>query len=503
MRHLPAHAGAASERDRLVVTGDARATAAPVVPDPRRWHALWVLMLALFMDLLDGNVVNVAIPSLREELGMTAAQLQWVPAAYMLSFGVLLVPGGRLGDIVGRKRMFLVGALGFVLGSAVCALAWDAEAMVAARAVQGAFAAVMVPQVLAIIRVAFAEEFAKVVGISAVIAGVAVVSGPLVGGLLVEADLFGLGWRGVFAVNVPVGALTVVLAGRWVRESRAPGVRRLDLAGVGLAVLALLLLLVPLVQGRELGWPLWSVASVVLFVPALVLFVRHQRSRGRRGLPQLVVLDLFASRAFSAGLAVQLLFQGLPAAFFLVWTLYVQVGMGWTALDTGLASIPFSVAVAVSGGVSVQFVYPRLGRMTLLLGVLLTIAGLVVFGVVAREGGTRVDALAMALPLALIGLGVGQVLSPLTGLILSFVPVRHAGSASGLVGATGQVGAALGVVLVGLVFFGSTTGYAAAFERALWLLVGLMAAVALLLCALPGPIRSGAPPSADPVTTTR
>jgi EmrB/QacA subfamily drug resistance transporter len=474
-----------------VVNADADVTSAvvPDTPDPRRWHALSVLLAALFMDLLDGNVVNVAIPQIQRDLGVTPAQVQWIPAAYMLSFGVLLIPGGRLGDIVGRKRTFLIGTAGFVAGSALCAFAWNAEAIVAARVVQGAFAAMMVPQVLAIIRVAFAEEFGKVVGVSAVVAGLAVVSGPLVGGLLVEADFLDLGWRSVFAINVPVGMVTLVLVMRWVRESRAPDVRRLDLTGVGLAVLGLLLLLVPLVQGRELGWPLWSVLSLALVAPVFVVFLRHQRSRTRRALPPLVVLRLFQSRGFSGGIAVQLLFQSLPAAFFLVWTLYVQTGLGWTALQTGLATVPFSVAVAVSGGLSVQVVYPRLGRATLVLGVLLTICGVAVFGIVASTYGPRIGAGAMALPLVLIGLGMGQVLSPLTGLILSFVPLPDAGGASGLVNATGQVGAALGVALVGLVFFGSTddAGFVVAFERSMWLLGGLLAVVAAILFALPRP----------------
>ena len=456
------------------------------VPDPKRWLALSVLFAALFMDMLDGGIVNVAIPQIQQALGVSAAQIQWITAGYMLSFGVLLIPGGRLGDIFGRKRMFLVGVAGFMFGSAACAAAFDAEVLVVARVLQGAFAAMMVPQVLAIIRVTFSREFGKVVGASALIGGVAVVAGPLVGGLLVEADVFGLQWRTIFAVNVPVGALALVLASRWVVESRATAATRLDVGGVGLAVLGLLLLLVPLVEGRELGWPTWSIASLVLTVPVFVLFVRHQRRRIRTGRSPLVVLGLFRERGFWAGILVQLLFQGLPAAFFLVWTLYLQSGLGWSPLRTGLASIPFSIAVAVSGGLSVQVIYPRLGRTTLMLGAVLMFAGLVHFGVVASEHGQDIGVGHMVVPLVLIGLGMGQVISPLTGLILGFVPQDDAGSASGLITATAQVGAALGVAFIGVVFFGAAgDGLVHAFSLATWFLGGQLAVVFGLLFALP------------------
>ncbi|MGX7829571.1 MFS transporter [Actinokineospora sp. 24-640] len=334
-------------------------------PDPHRWRALGVLLVATFMDLLDVNIVTVAIPSIQGDLAASAAAIQWSTAGYTLCFAVVLITGGRLGDIFGRKRMFLTGVIAFTAASLLCALAQSPEALIGARVLQGLAAAVMVPQVLALIHVTFArEEVGKVVSLYAGMAGLAIVAGPVLGGLLVQWDPFGLEWRSIFAVNLPVGVAAVIGAMAWMRESKSPHARKLDLVGtvLGIVGLLLLLLLLPLMQGRELGWPAWTIVSLVLSVPVLGLFVLHQRRlRDSGGLP-LLALGLFKSRGFATGVAAQLLFSCVPAGFFISWTLYLQAGLGWSALQTGLTIIPFSIGVPVAGGLAVRHWFPRLGR---------------------------------------------------------------------------------------------------------------------------------------------
>ncbi|GAA3230597.1 hypothetical protein GCM10020256_44440 [Streptomyces thermocoprophilus] len=227
--------------------------------DRRRWFALAIVMTAAFMDLVDVTIVNIAIPSIQEEAGATFSQIQWITAGYALAFAAGLITGGRLGDIHGRKRLFLVGIGGFTLASALCGFAVNPEMLVASRILQGGMAAMMVPQVLSIVHATFpAEERGKVFGLFGAIVGLGAVSGPLLGALLTEWDLFGLAWRPIFLINLPVGIAGLLLGSRFITESRAPRALKLDLVGVALVTLGLLMLLYPLTRGRELGWPVWG-----------------------------------------------------------------------------------------------------------------------------------------------------------------------------------------------------------------------------------------------------
>src|SRR6204780_1745399 len=231
--------------------------------DPRRWLTLVILLLAAFMNLLDVSIVNIAIPSIQRDLHASYADVQWALAGYTLAYALVLITGGRLGDIFGRKRLFLIGVTGFTIMSALCGAAQTPGMLIGCRVVQGAMGAIMVPQVLSVIQVIFppAERIKALAGFG-ITAGLGTVSGPLLGGLLIQHDLFGLTWRPIFLINVPVGIIAVVAAAILVRESRASQPPRLDLVGVALASAALMLLLYPLVQGRELGWPAWSFVSM-------------------------------------------------------------------------------------------------------------------------------------------------------------------------------------------------------------------------------------------------
>jgi len=277
--------------------------------DPRRWVALAVVLVAGFMQLVDISIVNVAIPSIQRDLDATYSQIQWVLAGYQLAFAVTLITGGRLGDIFGRKRLFMLGMAGFTLASALCGLAQSPGMLVGSRFLQGVMGAVMFPQILSVIQVTFPpRERGTAFGIFGATIGLATITGPLVGGLLIEGDLLGLGWRPIFLVNVPIGIGALVAAALYLRESRAPRALRLDPAGVGLATAGLLLLVYPLVQGRDLGWPAWTFASMAASVLVLAAFAAWERRKKAADGSPLVDLDLFRQRAFVAGVLVAAIF---------------------------------------------------------------------------------------------------------------------------------------------------------------------------------------------------
>jgi EmrB/QacA subfamily drug resistance transporter len=456
-------------------------------PDRRRWLALTVVLIASFMDLLDITIVNVALPSIQRHLHAGYSQLQWVVAGYALAFAVVLITGGRLGDIFGRKRLFLIGMAGFTVGSALCGTAVSPDMLIASRFLQGAMAALMIPQVLAIIQVTFPpQERGKVFGVYGGVAGSASVAGPILGGLLVQWNLAGWDWRPIFLVNLPVGVAGLVAAWFVVRESTAEGVTRLDLPGVALATIAIGMLVYPLTEGHDLGWPAWTFAVMAGSVPVFALFVLYQRAR--KDSP-LVVLSLFRIRSFAAGLGVALLFWVAFGGFFITWMLYMQAGLGWSPLHAGLTAIAFAVPTASAAGASVQFLTPRFGRKVLLAGALATAAGFGLYLYLSARYGTGIHSWQMIAPLAVNGIGFGLIVAPLIDLVLSGVPRQHAGSASGLVNTVQQLGVAFGIALLGTIFFdhlaSSRGNFTSSFGLTLWFDIGAMALVCCLMFALP------------------
>lgn len=470
-------------------TGESMGNGANTGTDRRRWIALAVVMTASFMDLVDATIVNVAIPSIQRDTGAGFSAVQWITAGYALAFAVGLITGGRLGDIYGRKRIFLTGTACFTVASLLCGLAAGPEMLVATRMLQGGAAALMVPQVLSIIHATFCgEERGKVFGMFGAVIGLAAVTGPLLGALLTQWDLFGLQWRPIFLINLPVGIAGLLLGRRFIDESKAPKALRLDLIGVALATAGLLLILYPLVQGRENGWPLWGHAMMAGGLAVLAGFVRYERAKKDRDGSPLVELSLFRARSFAAGVGVQLIFGVACGLFFLVWTLYMQAGLGWSPLHAGLTGLPFTIACSASAGMSVQLLVPRFGRRVLQGGALITAAGALIYIGMAVRYGQSVHSWQMALPLLVMGAGMGMVFSPLTDAVLSEVPREHAGSASGLINTTNQLGNAFGLALVSVAFTGSTAVHA--FEHAMFWMVGALAVVVALMSALP---RRGTP----------
>ncbi|CAM5667289.1 DHA2 family efflux MFS transporter permease subunit OS=Streptomyces alboniger OX=132473 GN=CP975_14755 PE=4 SV=1 [Streptomyces alboniger] len=453
-------------------------------------------MTAAFMDLVDVTIVNIAIPSIQRDAGASFSQIQWITAGYSLAFAAGLITGGRLGDIHGRKRLFLIGITGFTVASALCGFAANPEMLVASRILQGAMAALMVPQVLSIVHATFpAHERGKVFGLFGMVVGLGAISGPLLGALLTEWNILGLEWRPIFLINLPVGIAGLILGRKFITESKAPRALKLDLVGVVMVTLGLLMLLYPLTRGRELGWPVWghvTMAGSLVVFGALVAYER--RKTARDGSP-LVELSLFRVKSFAAGIAVQTVFGVVMGIFFLVWTLYLQLGLGWSELRAGLTGVPFSIAVSAAAGISVQKLVPRFGRKVLQAGALTMAAGLLVYLWEADRYGTAIAPWQMVLPLVVMGVGMGLIVAPLTDAVLSGVPREHAGSASGLINTVQQMGTALGLGLVSVVFFGVIDEgvpldrlpleYVGGFQNALGWVAAVLVALFLLMFALP------------------
>jgi EmrB/QacA subfamily drug resistance transporter len=427
---------------------------APGAADPKRWVGLAVVLTAGFMQLVDISIVNVAIPSIQRDLDATYSQIQWVLAGYQLAFAVMLITGGRLGDIFGRKRLFMIGMAGFTLASALCGLAQSPGMLIGSRVLQGLMGAVMFPQILSVIQVTFPpKERASAFGLFGATIGLATITGPLVGGLLIQADLFGLQWRPIFLVNVPIGVLALAAAARYLIESRAPRALRLDPIGVTIVTAGLLLFVYPLVQGRDLDWPLWTFLSMAAAVPVLVLFGVYERHKKRLDGSPLIDLDLFRQRSFVPGLAVAgIFFMGIPA-FFLTFSLWLQIGLGFTALHAGLTGIPFAVGSALASAASVRLA-PALGRRILSVGSLLLVAGMAtLIWTVDRYGGA-IHSWQLIPALLVCGLGLGSVVAPLVNVVLAGIRGQDAGAASGVLSTVQQVGGAVGVAVIGVIFFG-------------------------------------------------
>jgi EmrB/QacA subfamily drug resistance transporter len=444
--------------------GTAPVTATPTeeVLSPKRWLALTVILVAAFMDMLDSTILNVAVPSIQRHLHASYASVQWITAGYQIAFALLLILGGRLGDIYGRKRIFQLGVAGFTLASVLAAASTTPAMLIVARLAEGGFAAIMVPQVLAIIHVSFPpQERAKAFGMFGMVAGLAAISGLSLGGLLVQWNLFGLDWRLVFLINVPIGLFGLIVGQNAITESKAPTALRLDLIGTVLATGVLFLLVFPLIQGRQLGWPAWGWVLLGLSPVGLAVFVLQQQARTRKDGSPLVVLSLFKIRSFVSALSVQLVFNIGVGIFFLSWTLYLQFGLGWTPLHAGLTSLPFCIATFITSALSYALLAAKMGRKLLQLGGVLVMLGIADYVWAINHYGGGVNTWEMIIPLAVFGLGFGMIMAPIPDIATSEAPRRDAGSASGLVNTNQQLGFALGTALVSAIFFGALAGNAA------------------------------------------
>jgi EmrB/QacA subfamily drug resistance transporter len=447
-------------------TADPRPTlAAPEIAadpawSPYRWLALAVAVTAGFMDLLDTTIVNVAIPSIRSDLSATYASIEWVISGYLLTFAVLLITGGRLGDLFGRRRVFIAGVAGFGLTSLVSGLAPSIETLIAARLLQGVAAAIMIPQILAMVQVNFPrDEQQKAVAIYSALAGVATMSGPMLAGVLLRFDPLDLGWRAIFLLNVPISVGVIVGALRWMPESRSAESRRLDLVGVALLSVALFSLVFALIEGRQEHWPAWSFAMLAVFPPMLAAFARYERRLEERGGAPLVPMRLFRDRTFAVGTLIGLVFFSGLVGFFLVFTIFLQLGLGFTPLQSALTTFPSSVGLILSAVVSQRFA-AKLGRRMLHLGVALMALAMVAIVVSINHCGAALVAWNVRPVILFFGIGMGMTLPQLADFVLSNVDASDAGAGSGVLNSGLQVGNVLGIAITGVLMFSALSAQA-------------------------------------------
>ncbi len=420
----------------------------------RPWLGLSAVLAATIMNLLDSTVVNVAAPAIRADLGGSYAALQWTAASYTLAMAVGLLTAGRLGDMFGRKRMLLIGVGGFMVASLLCALAVSPGMLIGARLVQGLFAAAMIPQGFGLIRDLFPpQEIGKAFGAFGPVIGLSTILGPVVAGLLVNADILGTGWRMVFGINLPLGLFALVAGRRALPDSTGSGERRLDVTGALLGAAGMALVVYPLVQGRELGWPLWTVALLLVAVPVFAVFVRRQlRLRSEGGSP-LVQLSVFAKRSYTSGVGFIIVFFGAIAGFALTVGMFLQLGLGFSAIHASLTMAAWAVGAFLGSGFAAT-AGARLGRRILHIGLSLMAVGIVGVYVVLRLAGMELSSWDLTVPLLLYGIGMGMIFVPLFGIIMSDIADHEVGSASGLLESLQQLGSTLGVAVLGTIFFG-------------------------------------------------
>jgi EmrB/QacA subfamily drug resistance transporter len=445
-------------------------------PATNRTPIVAVLLLGAFLPPLDFYIVNLALPAIREGLQATGGQLQLIVSCYSSAYAVFLITGGRLGDLYGRKRMFIAGLAGFIVASAICGLAPNGSALIIGRILQGASAAVLAPQVLATIRTIFSvQEQPRVIGLYGSVFGLASIVGQLLGGALVTLHPFSLTWQSIFLINIPIGIAALIGAMKFLPEIRPSKRTQIDVVGVLLLSLLLGSIIYPLTRGREAGWPAWTFISFAASVPLLALFIWFERWLGRVGSSPLVDLNLFKNRTFVTGLAMAFLFYCI-SVFFLTFGIYLQNGLGWTSLASGIGILPFAFGF-FAGTLRSAKLYARVGNHILSIG----------FGLLA--GGFAITAAALYAGLGpgiifyvgLVCAGVGQgLLQPSTvRIVLAEVQPEQAGLAAGVVTSTLQIGAAVGVAAVGSVFFavlGQQAGaiaYGNAFANALAVAAGL------------------------------
>jgi len=454
-------------------------------PDRRRWLTLAVMLGATFMNMLDTTIVNVALPAIRAHLGSNSGQEEWVVGAYALAYGVFLIPGGRLGDSYGRRRLFVAGVAAFTLASLLCGLSTSPDELIAWRAVQGACAGLMMPQVIATIPLTFPRQLrGKAFGFYGATIGVSGALGPLIGGALVAADLAGGSWRPVFLVNLPSGIVTVVAALRLVPESRGDR-GGLDITGTLMLSAALLLLLVPLTAGQDAGWPIWCYASLAATLPALAVFVAYEHHLAQRGRRPLIDLGLYRYRSFAAGSIVSLTYFAAFNSVYFTLSVFLQTGLTHSALNTGLALTPLAVGGFIGASQSSRVAH-RLGVGVLVTGAILALVGFAGTIVAVHHSGAGLSIWELAPGLLIAGVGSGLIIAPNIDFALIDIPPAAAGAAGGAISTAQRIGQAVGIAVFGDLLFrsvghGAPTDYSHGIQVAL---IGNLAGIALTLIAI-------------------
>lgn len=459
------HAGAMTKTTNPVSSNDTHSG--------HRWLGFFAVLTALIMNILDSTIVNVAAPSIRTDLGASYSDLQWIAAGYTLALAVGLMTGGRLGDMFGRRTMMLIGVAGFAASSLACAAAPSPGVLIAARVVQGLFGAVMIPQGFGLMRDLFPpQELGKAFGALGPVIGLSTIAGPIVAGTLIDANLFGTGWRMVFGINLPLAAFALlgglkalprptrsnetVHSSETVRSSGAarPGKTiRLDGIGALLAGVGMFLLVYPLVQGRDLGWPSWMAFVGAGAVAVFALFAAQQARRSRRGVATLVEFSVLTKRSYTSGAMFTLVFFGAIVGLSLTVGLLLQLGLGYTPVHAALTMVGWAVGAFLGSGFGATMMQ-KMGRRILHLGLSIMAVGLVALYFVLTHSHSGLSSWQLSLALGVYGLGMGMIFVPLFDIIMGEVSDREVGSAAAILESLQQLGASVGVAGLGTVFFG-------------------------------------------------
>jgi EmrB/QacA subfamily drug resistance transporter len=416
--------------------------------------ALLIVAFAFVMDLLDSTIVNIAIPSIQANLGASYATIQWLIAGYSLTFALLLITGGRMGDVFGYKKIFMIGISGFTIASLLAGIAPSPLFLIIARLIQGSMAALMVPQVMSLMQVMYTpKERAGVMGLFGMLGGLSASLGPVIGGLLIKANIFGWDWRPIFLINLPVGIFALIAGWKYLPDGKSEHPLHIDIKGTVLIILALSLMVFPLIEGRDLGWPLWSIILLAVSLPALMFFGWYEVRKDRRDHSALIVPALFKVRSFVSGLGLNIVVQSVMIAYFLTVTLVMQIGLEFSPIKAALTGLPTAIGMGVGFAVLGQKLIMRYGRNVINIGIVIFTAGLVYTTWLVSHYLLSVHPWQFVPGLFLIGIGLSQIMVPIFSAALQDVDTRHAGSASGILNAVQQVGAAVGIAVIGVIFF--------------------------------------------------
>ncbi|TRZ72204.1 MAG: DHA2 family efflux MFS transporter permease subunit [Streptomycetaceae bacterium] len=452
-----------------------------------RWLILGIVLAAEIMDLLDSTIVNVAGPSLKDELGATPSALQWVIGGYTLTLGAGLVLGGRLADRYSRRNVFLLGLVSFTITSLLCAIAPNIESLIAFRLIQGFAGAMVLPHVIGFIRDVFPpEELGKAFAVFGPVFGLGGILGPIIGGFLIDGDIASTGWRAVFLVNIPIGVINIALAWKYLPKHATDHSIKIDLFGSLLIMSSSALMLLPLIQGQEAGWPLWTFLSLAASLFGFGIFALQQRWVISRKNTPLVNPEIFKSKIYNLGLAGIFTFFAGFTGVYLIITLFLQIGEGYSARGAGIANIAIALGTAIGGALSGAVLADKFGTRVLQMGACAQIVGaLLLF--FALPDMQSFDFWHIAPGMLVSGFGTGLVVAALFDAILLAIKDELVGSASGVLSAIQSIASSVGVAIFGTIFFNKvTTGQIdQGFRNALLLQVGLVSVFLVITFLLP------------------
>jgi EmrB/QacA subfamily drug resistance transporter len=458
-----------------------------------RWLILGIVLAAEIMDLLDSTIVNVAGPSLKEKLGASPSALQWVIGGYTLTLGAGLILGGRLADRYSRRNVFLLGLASFTVTSLLCAIAPNIEALIAFRLIQGFAGALVLPHVIGFIRDVFPpEELGKAFAIFGPVFGLGGILGPIVGGFIIDGDIASTGWRAVFLVNIPIGIINLALAWKYLPKKASDHSIKIDLLGSFIIIVSSGLLLLPLIQGQEAGWPAWTFVSFAISFLGFAIFTLQQRWVISRNRTPLVDPDIFKARTYNLGLAGIFTFFAGFTGVYLIITLFLQIGEGYSARGAGIANVAIALGTAIGGALSGAILAEKFGTRVLQFGAAAQITGAILL-FVALPDMQSFSFWHIAPGMLVSGFGTGLVVAALFDAILLAIKDELVGSASGVLSAVQSIGSSVGVAIFGTLFFNKVSSGAidAGFRHALLLQIGLVSLFLIITFFLPKKAMDG------------